>query len=1343
MATVRDRAATPAPPTKYDALVEAQLARARRRIRALDLIVAILGFLAATLAYALVMVLCDRSLGLAPSTRQLAFVAYLAGAALYLGVLVVRPLLHRINPYYAARQIEQTIPGAKNSVVNWLDLHQQPLPPAIQGAISHRAARDLAQADLDRAVSGRRAGWMGGLTAALFITAFVVMVTVGPGPFFSFLERTFLPFSSSGGIRTRTQITLLYPEGGNTTVPVGRSVLFRVYVEGRVPHPKRSDALRLLYRYRLSDSYEAMPLEQETDREWGVSFPSNQVHSGFWYKIAGGDAETPEYRVEVRSPPLATPYEATYHYRPYLHWPDETHADPNLKAMRGTEVTLLARANRTVKEGRLELVGAKKAVPAELVEKDPHVLRFRLVLDQDDQYRIFFTSTEGESTVEPTAYTITVIPDYPPQVKITEPAEDEITKPANALLEVEGSASDDIGVKGLTLRLQVADGPVLRPKVYREGKSFQLSDGGYPKILDYKDSVDLAKVKDAEGKDFALRPGMVLEYWLEAADDCDYPAPHVAQSKPRKRVIIGEPEKDPQKQEQARRQAAEEQKQHEAKQDEKLRQEDEQRQKEAKAGNQPNQAQDPQAPPPDRKDPEQEKQDRDIEEQARRIKEELERKEKERQKDRREGEAKGDERQEPKGGAKDEGQSPEQEEKKGECKNQGASAPNDPKQRPAESKKGDAGQEQAGSEKSAGKPENQSGQGEKSAAKEQPGSSAEVGQGKGEASQKPERAEARDAGRQDPKEPPAQTKPEGAAKPGQQSQKTQAKGPGNEGAGADRRPPGDAKGEPQPTAKSDGKGPGRESASAKEPQGKPKDPGKSPPNEKTARGQSKSAPPEKGDGSDVARAENKGAEQRSDGQPQAGARSQQARDAKKEDVDRLAKDLQSGDAQKQQDAADKLDQISRNAKDQQARNAARQALEKADKLPGKEAKPEDVAQQAKDLQSGDPQKREQAAEKLDQMARNARDKKVRDAARQALEKAERRPGENATHDDVAQQSRDLQSGDPQKREQAAEKLDQMARNAKDESVREAARQELEKSGQKPGQDAKPQDVARQEKELQQGDEKKWRDALDKLQQFLRNAKDEKVREAARQALERAAKQKQDEQSPGVARQPPSRPENLEAGGPKQGPPQGKEAEAGTPRAANPAQSTADRGQPKDADPDAKKGGDQPNAPDKVPVMARERGQGGGEESSFGIPGTGDARPDQQMVQPEEPTGGPADPRHRERGGVLQLEDLKKIDKEIRDKLGWSEEQLKKFQQAYADLLKRRQAEAKTAGEDQPLRPQQGGSLRNIQAQRVQPTQGSPVDARYLGRGQPPPGYQDADREFRRRLSELDLPPEKK
>jgi hypothetical protein len=587
MATVRPHKAVTS--AKSDAFVEEQLARARRRVRILDVSSALLLFAAGTVGYALAAGLLDRKIDFSPASRQAAFAAYAVVAAVFLAVAVLRPLMRRVNPYYAARAVEGVLPGAKNSVVNWLDLHGEALPGAVRAAIAQRAAKDLAKADLERAISGRRAVWLTGLTALLLFLAFGVLLTSGVGGFGTLLARVFAPFGVGVNAR-QTLLTLVRPAGGDAVIGVGQAFDVAVRVEGRVPDPQKPDALRLLYRYRDGEPYEEQALESDAGDVWMTVIPPSRTFNGFSYKVVGGDAETPEHRVTVRSTPLIERFDVTYHYRPYTGWPDRTVQVANLHALRGTEAELVLRTNRAVKEGRLEVEtrDGKRDVPAELIADDPQAMRARLVMDQEGHYRVRFTTTDGDSNPAAIPYSIQVDLDLPPKVELTKPAAD-VTLPANGTLRLEGKVEDDIGVKDVTLRLRQVGGAALQSQPYR---SLRLGERGYPKQVDYQDFVALDKVKDAEGKPFALSKGMVLEYWLEGADACDFPKPNVAESKHFK-VEIGEPTADKQKQGDERKQAEEEKKKHDAKENEDLKKEQQKRDEEArneeqqKGGNKP------------------------------------------------------------------------------------------------------------------------------------------------------------------------------------------------------------------------------------------------------------------------------------------------------------------------------------------------------------------------------------------------------------------------------------------------------------------------------------------------------------------------------------------------------------------------------------------------------------------------------------------------------------------------------------------------------------------------------------------------------------------------------------
>jgi hypothetical protein len=893
MATVRPP--RPAPTAKYDAFVEGQLDRARRRIRVLDVASALLLFLVGTLAYLLIVGFLDRKLDLSPFVRQLAFAGYALASLAFLGVAVVRPLCRHINPYFAARAVEGVVPGSKNSLVNWLDLHDESLPAAIRASLGQRAARDLARADLEQAISGRRAIVLTAVTAGFALAVFVLLLSSGAGGFATLLARAFAPFGGGATVR-HTQLTLVRPTTGDAVIGVGQSFNVAVQVDGRVPDPDRPDALKLLYRYRDGEPYEEQPLDPETGDLWATVVPPSRTFNGFHYKVVGGDASTPEFRVTVRGTPLVERFDVTYHYRKYTGCSDDHSRDANLRALRGTEAELLIHTNRPVKEGRLEVEtkDGKRDVLAELVPGDAQAMRARLVIEENGHYRVWFKSADGDSNAAAMPYTIQADADLPPKAELTKPAAD-VTLPANGTLRLEGSASDDIGVKEVTLRLRLPDGTALAPKPYREGKSFQLADGGYPKSIGYQDFVALDQLKDSQGKPFPPAKDMVLEYWLEAADACDYPAPNRAESKHYK-VTIAEATPDPQ-QKQERQQAADEKKKHDREQDQRLKQEEQRRQEEAreKAKEQQKDGQQPGDQTGGKPEQANGPNDRSLDQKAQQAKDALDRKQKDEQREGEKGQGKG-----PQDG-------------KGEAKGEGQSG-----QRPD--------QDQAQN-----KPEGQNGNGQEGAAK---------GEGKDEDGQRPDTG----AG-----------KPEGAQP--QDAKSSEGKGQGQ----GDQQPAASAKkdGAPQPD-KGDTKGQGQDdmgqSAAAKErangPDGMKDDAVAKGPGQEQA-GDKATA---KGDQPAVAQGERKPgeaggeprAERKGEGQPQGGAERAEAKGGDgsraqgepKDDPNKrgLASELKRregearrGTEQESAEAEKWLEDLARNAKDRDVRELAQKVLDDARK----------------------------------------------------------------------------------------------------------------------------------------------------------------------------------------------------------------------------------------------------------------------------------------------------------------------------------------------------------------------------------------------------------------------------
>jgi hypothetical protein len=1033
----QSRATTPA---KHEAYVAGQLARAGRRILTLDVATALLGFLAGTIAFALLMALCDRGWNLSDGARQLALAAYLLGAATYLGLAVVRPLRRQVNPYFAARRVEQTLPGAKNSVVNWLDLRQAEVTPVIRGALGHRAAQDLSRADLEQAISGRRAKEAGLLAGVLAGVLLALILFQGAGPFFFRLGRVFAPFALGGTAPTRTQLTLLQPPEGDASVSVGRPVTFVVRVDGVMPDPKKADALKLLLRYHDDEPYQERPLVPDSGREWSVSVPAIDVQSGFWYRITGGDAATPEYRVRVRSTPLITDLLATYQFPAYTARPEAVRRERKLEGLYGTRVVLKVRTNRELKDAGLDFFDGKEGrgkVRGEHLADEPNAFRVVLPLEQSGQYRLHFTAADGEVYADPLAYPVVVSPDLPPTVELTKPGKD-VQLPANGVLQLEGQASDDIGVKSLTLRMSLLGNVKLQPKDYRSDDKIRLPHGGYPTALAYKDYVDLAKLNDAEGKPVELQKGDTLEYWLEASDACDQPRPNVSESK-HFRVQIVEAAKDDKQRQQDVQQAQDEQKQHEQAQDQQIQQEDKDRQDAAQQQQQQNQeeaAKDQQPKdggggsnaddknqgsgnkdgkgdkagtgnddkgdkgkdqkagagdqPGNAADAEQQKRDEEVKQQADRLQEAINKLGQQSQNGDK-GEAKGD----PKPGdgtGKGEGK-PEQAPKPGEAKPEGQPGPQNQAGEGKEGPKPGDKQEKPSEGKGAGAPNPM--QDNKAEAKGgSPMKDQAEGKGEGSPSQPPTPAEAKGGGSPEGQKDAGKEKPEAQGSPQKPVSEGQAKDAGPGGKTADGRPAGDKKDQPQPAEKSEGKGAGEKPAGSDAQAASKGDRSGDP----TPRAEAK--PDSAGGGKEGARAKAKPDKAPSD----AGGKGEQKKpeSVTPRDVEQLAKDLDSGDARKREQAAEQLAKAKDLARDAEAREAARKELEKhglnpdgkAGKPAPENATPGDAERLAKDLKSDDAGKREDAARQLEKMKDLARDPGTREAARKELEKNGRGAGDD-------------------------------------------------------------------------------------------------------------------------------------------------------------------------------------------------------------------------------------------------------------------------------------------------------------------------------------------------------------
>lgn len=250
--------------------------------------------------------------------------------------------------------------------------------------------------------------------------------------------------------------------------------------------------------------------------------------------------------------PITGDIEITYAYPAYMKREPRTLSGTGgeIRAPKGTEVTLRTRADRPVKaaelevaneaggpvrpersasEGRAKSRGAalaaagSPAVRAERSASDASaeskaernaaaVQRFalavrgdrdlqgRLLVGDGGSYRFRFLDGRGRTVAEGPAIPITVEPDAFPQVRITAP-ERELEISGNEVVQIAWDAEDDFGLSEVALVLKPPTGKEER-RILRRGDGLR-RDGG---------TADLALVP------LGLAEGDELAYWMEAVD---------------------------------------------------------------------------------------------------------------------------------------------------------------------------------------------------------------------------------------------------------------------------------------------------------------------------------------------------------------------------------------------------------------------------------------------------------------------------------------------------------------------------------------------------------------------------------------------------------------------------------------------------------------------------------------------------------------------------------------------------------------------------------------------------------------------------------------------------------
>ncbi|MCY2934097.1 MAG: hypothetical protein NT172_08030 [Planctomycetota bacterium] len=520
---------------EYAEFIEDQVARARSRIKSNDMFRASLWIVTVSIGVLFLEVILDHTLELPAMARRLVLYGGLGAGSIYAFLRIARPMLMRVNTLYAAKSIESTDSVFKNSLINYLQIRDDPnhVAPSVLAQIEARAVADLSKVNVDNVVDQSPLTRLSYALAAI-VVSICLYSWITPKSLMDSARRAFLADVQRP---TNTRFLNITP-GDKPDAPkavTGMPVSFTVETLGAQPESvtlftSRDNGKTFAETVMTQGRSFADPWEARIDRVPGELF----------YYMAGGDGRTKTYRLDVLPVAIVEKVALDYDFPEYAHAPRrEAVEEGNVEALQGTRITLTATTNQPARSGLLDF-GQRPPVPLVPVQGDQRKLTGSFLVDTDGQYSVKFNTIDGQTNPEPVLYDIRVVKDVAPTARFIRP-ESPTLRPANARVPLVIEASDDFGLKEVKLHVHKGSEILQKAIDLIDPQSKEVS-----KILQKTVALDLEPL--------SLKVGDKIEYWLSLRDNCDL-QPNKFET-PRQTIEIQDPVSQPKREELAQNEMA-------------------------------------------------------------------------------------------------------------------------------------------------------------------------------------------------------------------------------------------------------------------------------------------------------------------------------------------------------------------------------------------------------------------------------------------------------------------------------------------------------------------------------------------------------------------------------------------------------------------------------------------------------------------------------------------------------------------------------------------------------------------------------------------------------------------
>jgi len=488
-------------------VLDHKLARARRRHDVVALASGVCAFGTIFLGVLALAALLDWYSSLSFINRVALLAMNLAVAGYLLFTRGLRPVLRGPSHEELALAVERSEPAFGTRLIASIQLSRPGSlaagwSPSLVVALIGQTEAIAERIDFSRVVATdhlrRFATFAGAMLMAWMFFFFVTPATAA-----TLLQRALL-FPNVAPVH-RTTITSVT---GDLIIPRGADLTVFADAKGKLP-----EAGRLLLTHG-NGAITELSLERMDSNPHRYQRSLSNVTESFGYTIQINDAETALHRIEVRSRPTIQSIAFLQFLPAYTHLSPIERGASDLILLAGSKLHISLRSTSPLASAgnKLHLVGANVTIP--------------LLRDPGDATRVSSPSFEvptsttglsvellddhGIASADSPVYPVQIVPDRPPQIRITSPAFPQTLITPAATVPVGFDASDDVALGKVLLHYQVKPSPA---------QSIEIDLKGTPKTL--------------RGF-YPWKPGgsvnTTIEFWLEARDTNDLTGPGVAES---------------------------------------------------------------------------------------------------------------------------------------------------------------------------------------------------------------------------------------------------------------------------------------------------------------------------------------------------------------------------------------------------------------------------------------------------------------------------------------------------------------------------------------------------------------------------------------------------------------------------------------------------------------------------------------------------------------------------------------------------------------------------------------------------------------------------------------------